>query len=64
MVELFARSWVQNDVFHISCTIALFSFVTLVLESEVHGYFVLVFILKLLVSETFARLAIPTQALF
>ena len=64
MIELFARSWVQNDVFHISCTIALFSFITLVLESGVHGYFVLVFIPKFLVRETFARLIKPTQALF
>ena len=64
MIELFARSWVQNDAFHISCTTALFSFITLVLESGVHGYFVLVFIPKFLVSETFSRLTIPTQALF
>ena len=44
------------DIFQISCAIALFSFITLVLESGVHGYFVLVFILKFLVSITFARI--------
>ena len=57
VIELFGRLWVQNDVFHISCTIALFSFITLVLESKVRSYFVLVSIPKFLVSVTFARLA-------
>ena len=55
MIELFGRLWVQNDVFHISCAIALFSFITLMLESKVHGYFLLVPILRFLVSVTFAR---------
>ena len=44
------------DIFHISCAIALFSFITLVLESGLHGYFVFVFILKFLVSITFTRI--------
>ena len=44
------------DIFHISCAIALFSFITFVLESGLHGYFVFVFILKFLVSITFARI--------
>ena len=64
MIELFGRLWVQNDVFHISCTIALFSFITLVLESKVRSYFVLVSISKFLVSVTFARLAKAAQAQF
>ena len=64
MIELFGGLWVQNNVFYISCTIALFSFITLVLESHVHGYFVLVSIAKFLVSVTFARLAKPVQAPF
>ena len=64
MIELFGRLWVQNDIFHISCTIALFSFITLVLELGVHGYFVLVFKLKFLVSVTFARLTKPAQVPF
>ena len=51
MIEFFGRVWV-----HISCDIALFSFITLVLESGLHGYFVYVFILKFLVSITFARI--------
>ena len=55
MMEFFGQLWVQNNIFHISC--ALFSFITLVLESGVHGYFVLVFIPKFLVSITFARIA-------
>ena len=55
MIELFGPLWVQNDVFHISCAIALFSIITLVLQSKVHGYFVIVSILRFLVSVTFAR---------
>ena len=46
MIELLGRFSVQNDVFYISCTIALFSFINLVLESRAHNYFVLVFIPK------------------
>ena len=46
MIELFGRFWVQNDVFYISCTIALFCFINLVLESGVHNCFVLVFVPK------------------
>ena len=64
MIELFGCLWVQNYVFHISCTIALFSFITLVLESKVRSYFVLVSIPKFLVSVTFARLAKAAQAQF
>ena len=55
MIELFGPLWIQNDVFQISCTIALFSFITLVLESKVPGYFVFVSIPTFLVSATFAR---------
>ena len=44
--------------------IALFSIITLVLDSGVHGYFVLVFIPKFLVSVTFARLTKSAQLLF
>ena len=43
MIEFFDT---KLTCFHISCTIALFSFITLVLESGVHSYFVLVFIPK------------------
>ena len=43
------------DIFHIFCAIALIFFIIQVLESGVHGYFVLVFIPKFLVSITFAR---------
>ena len=46
MTELFGSFSLQNDVFYISCTIALFSFINLVLESGAHNYFVLVFIPK------------------
>ena len=42
------------DIFHISCAIALFSFITLVLKLWVHGYLVVVFIPEFLVSVTFA----------
>ena len=51
------------DVLHISCTIALFSFITLVLESGVRSYFVLNFIPKFLVSVTFARITTSVPAL-
>ena len=43
------------DIFHIFCAIALIFFIIQVLESGVHGYFVLVFIPKFLASITFAR---------
>ena len=46
----------KNLAIFTTCGIALFSFITLVLESRVHGYFVLIFILKFLVSITFARI--------
>ena len=52
------------DMFHISCTIALFSFITLVLESGIHSYFLLVFIPKFLVNITFARTSTSAPALF
>ena len=39
-------------IFHISCAIALFSFITLVLKSGVYDYFILVCILKYLISIT------------
>ena len=45
--------------FRIFCAIALIFFITLVLELEVHGYFVLVFISKFLASITFARFTMP-----
>ena len=42
----------------------LFSFITLVLESRLHSYFVLVFISKFLVSVTFAGITTSASALF
>ena len=42
----------------------LFSFITLVLESRLHSYFVLVFIAKFLVSVTFAGITTSAPALF
>ena len=51
-------------IFNISYAIALLSFITLVLELEVHGYSVLVFILKFLVSVTFVRITTLALALF
>ena len=53
IIEFFGCLWVQIDIFHISCAIALFSFITLLSESGAHGYFILVFVLKFLVSITF-----------
>ena len=53
----------QIDIFYFSCTIVLLSFITLVLESGVHGYFVLVFIPKFLVSITFAGITTSAPAL-
>ena len=50
------------DIFHISCVIALFSFLTL-FEPVFHGYFALIFIPKFLVSVTFARIT-SAPALF
>ena len=64
MIELFGHLWVQNDVFLISCTIALFSFKNLVLESKVHGYFMLFFITEFLVSVNFTRLTKPALVSF
>ena len=56
MIEFFGRLWVQNWYFsYFLCHCFVFFFITLVLESGVHGYFVLVFILKFLVRITFAR---------
>ena len=53
------------NAIHISCAVALFSFITLVLESEgVCSYFVLVFVPKFLVRVTFACLTKPAQVLF
>ena len=40
MIKFFGCLRVQNWYFHISCATALFSFITLVLESEIHCYFV------------------------
>ena len=40
MTEFFWFFRCKIDIFHISCATALFSFITLVLESEVHCYFV------------------------
>ena len=57
MIEFFGRFGYKIDIFHISCAIALFSFITLVLKSALHGYFAFVFILNFLVSITFARIA-------
>ena len=55
-------SWYKIDIFHISCVIALFSFITL-LELVFHGYVVLVFIPKFLVSVTFVRITTSAPAL-
>ena len=63
MIGFFGCFWVI-DLFHISCTIALFSFITLVLESGIHSYFLLVFIPKFLVNITFARTSTSAPALF
>ena len=38
MIEFFGRLWVK--LFYVSCTIDLFPYITLVLESGIHGYFV------------------------
>ena len=64
MIEFFGRSGYKIEVFHVSCTIALFSFIILVLESELDSYFVLVFIPKFLVNAPFARITTSAPALF
>ena len=63
MIEFFGRVWVQNSHFHISCVIALFSFITL-LESVFQGYSVLVFTPKFLISVTFVRITTSIPALY
>ena len=40
MIEFLGSLRYKTDIFYISCAIALFSFINLVLESEVHCYFV------------------------
>ena len=45
VIEFLEFSGYKIDIFHISCTIALFSFITLVLESEVDCYFVYILFL-------------------
>ena len=45
MIEFFRFFGYKIDIFHISCATALFSFITLVLESEVHCYFVFILFL-------------------
>ena len=58
MIEFFGSLWVQNLHFsYIFCTIALSS-------SMVHGYSVLVFTPKYLVSVSLARVATSASALF
>ena len=52
------------SIFHISCANALFSFITLVLESQAHGYFIFVFIIKFLVSVTFGCITTSAPALY
>ena len=44
-IELFGFCGYKTDIFHISCATAFFSFITLVLESEVHCYFVCILLL-------------------
>ena len=51
MIEFFGQLWVQNWYFS-----NFYAFITLLLESGVHDYFVLVFTLTFLVSITFARI--------
>ena len=46
MIEFFRFVGYKIDIFHISCVTALFSFITLVLESEVHCYFVFILFLS------------------
>ena len=62
IIELFGYH--KIDVFHISCTIVLFTFINLVLKSGVHGYFVLVFIPEFSVSVTFSRITTSAPTLF
>ena len=64
MIGFFGRSGYKIEVFHVSCTTALFSFIILVLESELDSYFVLVFIPKCLVNAPFARITTSAPALF
>ena len=45
MIEFFRFFGYKIDIFHISCATALFSFITLVLESELHCYFVFILFL-------------------
>ena len=45
MIESFRFFGYKIDVFHISCATALFSFIILVLELEVHCYFVIILFL-------------------
>ena len=45
MIEFFGSLWVQNCC-HISCAIAFSSFMTLVLESEVHCHFLYILFLN------------------
>ena len=59
MIEFLGRLWVQNWYFSYFLCRFFLLFITLVLESGVHGYFVLVFILRFFVSITFARITTP-----
>ena len=54
----------KTDIFHISCTIALFFFISVALELRVHGYFVLVFIPKILVSVITTYMTTSAPAIF
>ena len=45
IIEFFRFFGYKIDIFHSSCAAALFSFITLLLESEVHCYFVFILFL-------------------
>ena len=55
MIEFFERLWVQNWYFSYFLCHCFDFFLVLVLETGLHGYFVLVFIPKSLASITFGR---------
>ena len=60
----FAQIWINERFFCISCAIALFFLIIVVLEFRVHNNFVLVLKLKLLVIIAFRRITVLVPALF
>ena len=60
----FAQIWINERFFCISCAIASFFLIIVVLEFRVHSNFVLVFKLKLLVIIAFRRITTLVPALF